>query len=110
MSAREARWRGCWRWTWRGRSAWPRCGGQALSPRNGSGRWAACWPAVMPTWSGWWRLARRQSWLTAKICFLDRAGQIFKMWHVVHRPFSYAFLLLLAIHIGMALWMGFLRF
>lgn len=53
-------------------------------------------------------LARRQSWLTAKICFLDRAGQIFKMWHVVHRPFSYALLLLLAIHIGMALWMGFL--
>ena len=51
---------------------------------------------------------RRQSWLTAKICFLDRAGQIFKMWHVVHRPFSSAFLLLLAIHIGMALWMGFL--
>jgi cytochrome b561 len=32
---------------------------------------------------------------------------IFKMWHVVHRPFSYAFLALLAIHIGMALWMGF---
>ena len=53
-------------------------------------------------------LVRCQSWLTAKICFLDRAGQIFKMWHVVHRPFSSAFLLLLAIHIGMALWMGFL--
>ncbi len=52
-------------------------------------------------------LVRRQSWLTAKICFLDRAGQIFKMWHVVHRPFSYAFLLLLALHIGMAAWMGF---
>jgi len=51
---------------------------------------------------------RRQSWLAAKICFLDRAGQIFKMWHVVHRPFSYAFLLLLAIHIGMAIWMGFI--
>jgi len=53
-------------------------------------------------------LVRRQSWLTAKICFLDRAGQIFKMWHIVHRPFSSAFLLLLTIHIGMALWMGFL--
>jgi hypothetical protein len=53
-------------------------------------------------------LVQRQSWLGAKICFLDRAGQIFKMWHVVHRPFSYAFLLLLAIHIGMAMWMGFL--
>jgi hypothetical protein len=53
-------------------------------------------------------LARRQSWLTAKICFLHRAGQLFKLWHVVHRPFSYSFLLLLAIHIGVATWMGFL--
>jgi hypothetical protein len=54
-------------------------------------------------------LVRRQSWLTAKICFLDRAGQIFKMWHVVHRPFSGAFVALVAIHIGMAIWMGFFR-
>ena len=53
-------------------------------------------------------LVRRQSWLTAKICFLDRAAQIFKLWHVIHRPFSYSFLLLLTIHIGMAVWMGFL--
>jgi len=53
-------------------------------------------------------VARRQSWLAAKICFLDRAGQLFKLWHVVHRPFSYSFLLLLAIHIGVATWMGFL--
>lgn len=53
-------------------------------------------------------LARRQSWLTGKICFLDRAEDVFKLWHVVHRPFSMAFLILVAIHIGMALWMGFL--
>jgi hypothetical protein len=53
-------------------------------------------------------LARRQSWLTAKICFLDRAGQVFKLWHVIHRPFSYTFLMLAAIHIAMATWMGFL--
>jgi len=52
-------------------------------------------------------LVRRQSWLTAKICFLDRAGQIFKMWHVVHRPFSGAFVALVALHIGVAIWMGF---
>jgi hypothetical protein len=52
-------------------------------------------------------LARRQSWLTAKICFLDRAGEIFKLWHVVHRPFSYALLILLTLHIGMVTWMGF---
>lgn len=54
-------------------------------------------------------LVRRQSWLTAKIRFLDRAGQIFKMWHVVHKPFSGAFVALVAIHIGMAIWMGFFR-
>jgi hypothetical protein len=54
-------------------------------------------------------LVRQQSWLTAKICFLDRAGQIFKRWHVVHRPFSGAFVALVAVHIGMAIWMGFLR-
>jgi hypothetical protein len=54
-------------------------------------------------------LVRQQSWLTAKICFLDRAGQIFKMWHVVHRPFSGAFVALVVLHIGMAIWMGFLR-
>jgi hypothetical protein len=54
-------------------------------------------------------VVQRQSWLTAKICFLDRAGQIFKMWHVVHRPFSGAFVALVAVHIGMAIWMGFFR-
>lgn len=81
---------------------------QALSPWERVrtlGGWLA---SSHPDWERVVALARRQSWLTAKICFLDRAGQIFKMWHVVHRPFSYAFLLLLAIHIGMAVWMGFL--
>jgi len=53
-------------------------------------------------------LARRQSWLSAKIFFLDRAGQIFQLWHVIHRPFSYAFLVLAVLHIGLALYMGFI--
>jgi hypothetical protein len=54
------------------------------------------------------RMAKRQSWLSAKIFFLDRASQIFHLWHVVHRPFSYAFLVLAILHIGMVMWMGFL--
>ena len=54
------------------------------------------------------RLARQQSWLSAKIFFLDRAAQIFKLWHVVHRPFSYAFLVLAIAHIGMVMAMGYL--
>ena len=53
-------------------------------------------------------IARRQSWLTAKICFLDRAAEVFQLWHVVHRPFSYAFLVLAALHIGMVALMGYL--
>jgi hypothetical protein len=52
-------------------------------------------------------LARKQSWLSAKIFFLDRAAKIFQLWHVIHRPFSYAFLVLAMLHIGMVLAMGF---
>jgi hypothetical protein len=54
------------------------------------------------------KLARRQSWLSAKIFFLDRASQIFHLWHVIHRPFSYAFLVMAILHIGLVAWMGFL--
>jgi hypothetical protein len=81
---------------------------EALSPRERVTTLGGLLASSHPDLERLVGLARRQSWLAAKICFLDRAGQIFKMWHVVHRPFSYAFLLLLAIHIGMALWMGFL--
>jgi hypothetical protein len=54
------------------------------------------------------RLAKQQAWLSAKIFFLDRAAQIFKLWHVIHRPFSYAFLVLAIAHISMVMAMGYL--
>ncbi|HEY3441841.1 MAG TPA: hypothetical protein VGK29_13850 [Paludibaculum sp.] len=50
---------------------------------------------------------REQSWLTSKILFLSRAGQVFHLWHVVHRPFSYAFVILVAAHVGTVLLMGY---
>ena len=50
---------------------------------------------------------REQSWLTSKILFLSRAGQVFHRWHIVHRPFSYAFVILVAAHIGTVLLMGY---
>lgn len=53
-------------------------------------------------------LAKQQSWLSAKIFFLDRAAQIFQLWHVIHRPFSYAFLVLAILHIGLVIYMGFI--
>jgi len=53
------------------------------------------------------RLTQRQSSLTQSIAFLSRTQQIFQLWHVVHRPFSYAFAILAILHIGIALFMGY---
>jgi hypothetical protein len=50
---------------------------------------------------------RRQSWLTAKMAFLDRTHQVFQLWHVVHRPFSYSFAVLAIMHITLVLLMGY---
>ena len=45
---------------------------------------------------------------TAKrVLFLSRAQQVFHLWHVVHKPFSYTFALLALIHIGVVFMMGF---
>jgi hypothetical protein len=52
-------------------------------------------------------LARRRSWISTKISFLARTHQVFNLWHVVHRPFSYAFAILICVHIGVALLMGY---
>jgi hypothetical protein len=52
-------------------------------------------------------LIRRQSWLMAKVAFLGRANQVFQLWHVVHRPFSYSFAVLACIHIALVLLMGY---
>ncbi len=52
-------------------------------------------------------VARRQSALSKRILFLSRTQQVFHMWHIVHRPFSYAFAILAIIHIVLALYMGY---
>ena len=50
---------------------------------------------------------RRQSRLRAGMAFLDRTGRVFHLWHAVHRPFSISFVVLILIHIGVALSVGF---
>jgi hypothetical protein len=52
-------------------------------------------------------IARQQAKLSKRILFLSRTGQVFRLWHVVHRPFSYAFAVLALLHIGLALYMGY---
>ncbi len=52
------------------------------------------------------RAARRQAALAKRMLFLNRVHQVFHLWHVVHRPFSYSFAVLSAIHIGVVLLFG----
>jgi hypothetical protein len=52
-------------------------------------------------------IARKQSALSKRILFLSRTQQVFNMWHIIHRPFSYAFAILALIHISLALYMGY---
>lgn len=52
-------------------------------------------------------LARQQAWLAAKLAFLDRAKEIFHLWHVIHRPFSYSFLVLIGVHVAVAVLLGY---
>ncbi|HKT46444.1 MAG TPA: hypothetical protein VJP87_02875 [Candidatus Acidoferrales bacterium] len=52
-------------------------------------------------------VARQQAKLSKRILFLSRTQQVFHLWHVIHRPFSYAFAILALLHIGIALFMGY---
>ena len=53
------------------------------------------------------RVAQKQASLSKSILFLSRTQRVFQLWHVVHRPFSYAFAILAILHIGIALFMGY---
>jgi hypothetical protein len=53
------------------------------------------------------RVAQKQAALSKSILFLSRTQQVFQLWHVVHRPFSYEFAILAILHIGIALFMGY---
>ena len=53
-------------------------------------------------------LARQQAVTSKRTLFLSRAEQIFRLWHVIHRPFSYAFAILALLHIVVAMVLGFI--
>ena len=52
-------------------------------------------------------VAREEAALSKRILFLSRTQQVFHLWHVVHKPFSYTFAVLVLIHIGVVLMMGY---
>ncbi len=51
--------------------------------------------------------AREEAALTKKVLFLERSQQVFHLWHVIHKPFSYTFAVLALAHIAVALAMGY---
>jgi len=53
------------------------------------------------------RLVRQKASLSKRILFLDQAERIFHLWHVIHRPFSYAFAVLAVFHIVNAIRLGY---
>ncbi len=53
------------------------------------------------------QVARRQAGLSKRVLFLSRTKQVFNLWHVVHRPFSYSFAILAILHILVVLGMGY---
>lgn len=52
-------------------------------------------------------LVRQKASLSKRILFLDRTQRVFHLWHVIHRPFSYAFVVLAVIHIVNAIRLGY---
>jgi hypothetical protein len=54
------------------------------------------------------RMARHQAALSKRMIFLSRTRQVFELWHVIHRPFSYAFVVLAVLHIATAMLLGYL--
>ena len=64
-------------------------------------------PSQNPQLEGVIEMARKQAWIMAKVSFLSKTNQIFHLWHVVHRPFSYSFAVLMLVHIVVALMMGY---
>jgi hypothetical protein len=49
------------------------------------------------------RMAREEATLSKRILFLSRTEKVFHLWHVIHKPFSYAFAMLALAHITLAM-------
>jgi len=51
--------------------------------------------------------AREEAALAKRVLFLSRSQQVFHLWHVIHKPFSYSFAVLALIHIVTVIMMGY---
>lgn len=53
-------------------------------------------------------LVRQKASLSKRVVFLGHTQRVFHLWHVIHRPFSYAFAVLAVIHIAVVMGLGFM--
>jgi hypothetical protein len=51
--------------------------------------------------------AAQEAALLKRVLFLSRTQKVFHLWHVVHKPFSYAFAVLAVLHIGLQFVLGY---
>jgi hypothetical protein len=54
------------------------------------------------------RLVRQKAALSKRVVFLNQTQRVFHLWHVIHRPFSYAFAILAIMHIVVVMGLGFM--
>ncbi len=47
--------------------------------------------------------------LARRIAHLHRTRQLFGLWHLFHRPLVYVMFILVALHIGVAFYLGYAR-
>ncbi len=52
-------------------------------------------------------LASGQAALAKKVLFLSKTHRVFHLWHVVHRPFSLSFAILVLIHVAVVISLGY---
>jgi len=55
-------------------------------------------------------LAAENAAVARRLAHLERTRRLFAMWHVFHQPLVYAMFGIVAIHVGIALYFGYLRF
>jgi hypothetical protein len=51
--------------------------------------------------------AAEEAALSKRLLFLSRSQKVFHAWHVIHKPFSYAFAVLALVHVGLQFVLGY---
>jgi len=53
------------------------------------------------------RIVRQQALLKRRIIYWEELRRLFHYWHVIHKPFAIVMYVIMALHIGVAMWTGY---